>query len=206
MGFYKIFATSYRLSNIFSSRNIKKILLFIIIGLVLFLLFSNNAYCVEDVTVSTIQNARVKADGSIISDNDYDVYYFNTEKYYCYTITNNGLSGRIFYSEDVPNLGDTVYTLINSLADGDSYTFISDGYYVLCARHDGTDFSFTITRDYLDGYKASVGNMTDVFSVSNLWDQLGFAVPIIGVAVLFALGFMVVRKSSKGVSKSKVKF
>lgn len=38
-----------------------------------------------------------------------------------------------------------------------------------------------------------------------LWTAIAPAAPLIGVAILFAIGYMVLRKSVKGVSKGKAK-
>lgn len=50
-----------------------------------------------------------------------------------------------------------------------------------------------------------VDSLTTTISNANLWSEIGHAVPIIGVAVLFALGYWVVRKTVKGISHAKAK-
>ena len=50
-----------------------------------------------------------------------------------------------------------------------------------------------------------VSSLTTTISNANLWGEIAHAVPLIGVAVLFALGYWVVRKTTKGISKAKAK-
>lgn len=49
-----------------------------------------------------------------------------------------------------------------------------------------------------------ITELTTTVSAANLWGIIGNAVPIIGVVVLFALGYRIVRKALKGTSKGKV--
>lgn len=53
------------------------------------------------------------------------------------------------------------------------------------------------------GMGAVITSLTTSISGANLWAEVGNAVPLIAVAVLFALGYRVVRKATKGVSKAK---
>lgn len=48
-----------------------------------------------------------------------------------------------------------------------------------------------------------VTSLTTALSASNLWATVGSAVPLIAIAVLFALGFGIVRRVLKGTSKRK---
>lgn len=48
-----------------------------------------------------------------------------------------------------------------------------------------------------------VTSLTTALSGANLWAQIGPAVPIIAVTVLFALGWYLVRKAIKKASKGK---
>ena len=50
-----------------------------------------------------------------------------------------------------------------------------------------------------------VSSLTTTLSSANLWGTVGSAVPLIGVVVLFALGFRIVKKLLNGESKGKVK-
>ena len=50
-----------------------------------------------------------------------------------------------------------------------------------------------------------VSSLSTTISNANLWGEIANAVPIIGVAVLFALGYWVVRKTVKGISHAKAK-
>lgn len=52
---------------------------------------------------------------------------------------------------------------------------------------------------------AVVSDLATTISNANLWAEIGHAVPLIGVAVLFALGYRIFRKLGNGVSKGKVK-
>ena len=53
------------------------------------------------------------------------------------------------------------------------------------------------------GMSAVVTKLTTTLSAENLWGVFGEAVPIIGVTVLVALGFYLVRKAIKKASKAK---
>lgn len=53
------------------------------------------------------------------------------------------------------------------------------------------------------GMSAVVTSLTKTLSAENLWGVFGEAVPIIGVTVLVALGFYLVRKAIKKASKAK---
>jgi hypothetical protein len=53
------------------------------------------------------------------------------------------------------------------------------------------------------GMSALATSLTTTLSAENLWGVFGEAVPIIGVTVLVALGFYLVRKAIKKASKAK---
>lgn len=53
------------------------------------------------------------------------------------------------------------------------------------------------------GMSAVVSSLTTTLSAENLWGVFGEAVPIIGVTVLVALGFYLIRKAIKKASKAK---
>lgn len=50
-----------------------------------------------------------------------------------------------------------------------------------------------------------ISSLTTAISTENLWGAVGSAVPLIAVAVLFALAFGVVRRLIKGISNRKAK-
>lgn len=205
MGFYKILTSSYRLTNIFSSKNIKKIILFILIGLLLFLVFSNNSFAAENVTVDVLYNASV-SNNVIVSSDVNDVFYFKTLKGAIYHLTLDSLSNRTIYSSDSIDVGSSV-SAVTTISNGQTYDFVGTGdVFLLWSNGDSYGNVFSISVDYNGNYDGTVSNLTNTFSLGNMWNQLGFAVPIIGLAVLFGLGYMIIRRSSKGVSKSKVKF
>lgn len=52
---------------------------------------------------------------------------------------------------------------------------------------------------------AVVDSLSTTVSNANLWSEVGHAVPLIGVAVLFALGYYIVKKTTKGISKGKAR-
>lgn len=55
--------------------------------------------------------------------------------------------------------------------------------------------------------EAGMGNvitsLTTTLSAANLWEVIGTAVPLIGVVTLVALGFYLVRRAVKKLSKAK---
>lgn len=53
------------------------------------------------------------------------------------------------------------------------------------------------------GMDAVITSLTSTLSGENLWAVVGQAVPIIGVTVLFALGFYLVKRAVKKGSKAK---
>lgn len=53
------------------------------------------------------------------------------------------------------------------------------------------------------GMETVVTSLTSTLSADNLWGVFGTAVPIIGVTVLVALGFYLIRKAIKKASKAK---
>lgn len=55
------------------------------------------------------------------------------------------------------------------------------------------------------GMDAVVTSLTTSLSSSNLWGVIGSAVPLIAIAVLFALGYRIVRKVLSGMSKGKAR-
>lgn len=48
-----------------------------------------------------------------------------------------------------------------------------------------------------------VSAMSTSISAANLWTEIGHAVPLIAIGVLFSLGFYVVKRAVKGISKHK---
>lgn len=54
-----------------------------------------------------------------------------------------------------------------------------------------------------EGMSAVISSLTTTLSASNLWGVIGDAVPLIGVVTLVALGFFIVRRAVKKLSKGK---
>lgn len=50
-----------------------------------------------------------------------------------------------------------------------------------------------------------VSALTTTISNANLWGEVAHTIPLVGVAVLFALGYRIYKKLTNGVSKAKVK-
>lgn len=48
-----------------------------------------------------------------------------------------------------------------------------------------------------------ISSLTTTLSAANLWEVVGTAVPLIGVVTLVALGFYLVRRAVKKLSKAK---
>lgn len=48
-----------------------------------------------------------------------------------------------------------------------------------------------------------ITSLTSTLSAANLWEVVGTAVPLIGVVTLVALGFYLVRRAVKKLSKAK---
>lgn len=48
-----------------------------------------------------------------------------------------------------------------------------------------------------------ISSLTTTLSAANLWEVIGTAVPLIGVVTLVALGFYLVRRAVKKLSKAK---
>lgn len=48
-----------------------------------------------------------------------------------------------------------------------------------------------------------ISSLTTTLSANNLWAVIGDAVPLIGVVTLVALGFYIVRRAVKKLSKAK---
>ena len=48
-----------------------------------------------------------------------------------------------------------------------------------------------------------ISSLTTTLSAANLWEVVGTAVPLIGVVTLVALGFYLVRRAVKKLSKGK---
>ena len=101
MGFYKILASSYRLTNIFSSKNVRKIILFVLIGLCLFLLFSSNSFAVDYDSLTTLDNASISG-GTINSNSSSYIQYFKTNPNYIYHIHMN-YNSYLYYSSVEPS-------------------------------------------------------------------------------------------------------
>lgn len=53
------------------------------------------------------------------------------------------------------------------------------------------------------GMDAVITSLTTAISNANLWSEVGHAVPLIAVGVLFALGYRITKKATKGVSRAK---
>lgn len=53
------------------------------------------------------------------------------------------------------------------------------------------------------GMSAVITSLTTSLSAANLWAEIGNAVPLIAVGVLFALGFYIVKRATKGISRHK---
>lgn len=53
------------------------------------------------------------------------------------------------------------------------------------------------------GMKAVITSLTQTLSAEALWGVFGEVVPILGITVLVALGFYLVRKAIKKASKAK---
>lgn len=54
----------------------------------------------------------------------------------------------------------------------------------------------------MDGFVTALGGQV---TATNLWAQITPAATLIGVAILFALGYLVVRRVSKGLGHGKVR-
>lgn len=54
-----------------------------------------------------------------------------------------------------------------------------------------------------EGMSAVITSLTTTLSATNLWGVIGDAVPLIGVVTLVALGFYIVRRAVKKLSKAK---
>ena len=54
-----------------------------------------------------------------------------------------------------------------------------------------------------EGMSAVITSLTTTLSANNLWGVIGDAVPLIGVVTLVALGFYIVRRAVKKLSKAK---
>ena len=50
-----------------------------------------------------------------------------------------------------------------------------------------------------------VSSLTTTLSAANLWGVIGSAVPLIGVVVLFALGYRIIKRLLSGETKAKYK-
>lgn len=48
-----------------------------------------------------------------------------------------------------------------------------------------------------------IASLTTSVSATNLWTEVGHAVPLIAVGVLFGLGYYIVKKATKGLSRAK---
>lgn len=53
------------------------------------------------------------------------------------------------------------------------------------------------------GMSTVISSLTTTLSANNLWAVVGDAVPLIGVVTLVALGFYLVRRAVKKLSKAK---
>lgn len=55
----------------------------------------------------------------------------------------------------------------------------------------------------VQGMEAVITSLTSTLSVSNLWAIVGNVVPILGISVLFGLGFYLVKRILNKVKKAK---
>lgn len=207
MGFYKSFRIANILTNLFSSKNIAKIVLFGVILLIIGLLFSNNVLAYENNVEFKVKSNVVFDDSTHkIASGTGNIYYVKSETNKIYSINNidytAGLTLRMTTS--APDVG-VDYVTVTYIAPGESYNWVGNDNYYCEIVHPGSTH-ITYTWQYVNSTDNTVGDMVSTFSGEQLWSQFGFAIPLIGVAVLFAIGFIIVRKLTKGTSKGKVKF
>lgn len=207
MGFYK----SLRVANIITNllnKKIGKIILFVVLCGVLFLLFSNGvlAYA-NDVEFTQLNGVSFDNNtGKIIENQNGKIYYVHTATDKIYTIQNIDYDGAlsIRMTSTTPGVG-VDFVFVTSVAVGDSYTFVgNDKYYCEIVSPESSHISYT--WEYVKGSDDTVSSLVEQLTLSNTWGVIQNAIPFIGLAVLFALGFMVVRKLTKGEAKAKVKF
>lgn len=55
----------------------------------------------------------------------------------------------------------------------------------------------------VQGMEAVITSLTSTLSVANLWGIVGNVVPILGISVLFGLGFYLVKRILNKVKKAK---
>ena len=57
--------------------------------------------------------------------------------------------------------------------------------------------------DTVPGMHAVITSLTSTLSAANLWDIVGEVVPVIGISVLFGLGFYLVKRVLNKIKRAK---
>lgn len=57
--------------------------------------------------------------------------------------------------------------------------------------------------DNVTGMQSVMSSLATTLSVSNLWDVVGATVPVLGISVLFGLGFYLAKRVLNKIKKAK---
>lgn len=206
MDFYRTLRSANIISNLFNKK-IGKIILFVVLFGLLFVLFNSGVFAVDyEVDLSTIDNATINS-GQVVSGSSNDhICYFQTKSNCVYTVSMSFASGHPLYlCVGEPSVGSSVTSLV-IIEPGDTYTFVGNEKYYLTSFTGSINDRITVTYNYVSGSDGAIDDLVDTITLQNLWQQNYILISLLGLAVLFSLGYVIVKRLSGGTSKAKVKF
>lgn len=171
-----------------------KLLILLCVFIVLFPFWCIRGLCAdaEEVTFSTVSNLIILNNTNAFTTNTSNsVGYFQLEKGYKYTITNNSSNFRaLAISSDIPVLNGT-YTYLYTLPSEDSYNYVA-------TNNDYLYFDFSnstnvvITREKLDSMNSAVGDLVSNVGTNQIWQVFESAIPYISAVAIFVFGFVII--------------
>lgn len=173
----------------------KKNLFFIglIIFIVLVFCFYNNVFAAEEEVDISYANLSISNSRNYFSPSQNSIGYFEIEEGYIYHIICTGGSGRsLAVSQSLPDANVT-YQFLGSINNGETYDYIGDNAYFYFSYY--VDTYISVTREKISGFDNTTNSLVDSVSLDNLWS----VVPptLIALGVLFAIGYIVVKKVLK---------
>lgn len=187
---------------------IKKILFVLLcLFVVLFPFWCVRGLCAENVTFDVVSNLTISGSNNYFSTNSSDsaqVLYFECDRNFKYTITNNSISTtlKIGYCDAIPANNVVVERIVN-LEAGDSVSIIPTGGHIYIASTVGSNTGVvTVVKEELEGMNSAINDLVSDVGIQSLWNTFNSANPFILVVVLFSFGLFIiialVRKLKKG--------
>lgn len=164
-------------------------------GLIIGVLFNFYSLCFADEVenVDTIQVSGIAISNNsseFLEDDSRAIRYILLEKGYQYTFSFGTTAHYVVVSQDIPDVG-VPFSFVATTSGDYVYTAYDDTYIALSYNGFG---AVPVTREPAQGMYGVIGNLAYTLSFSSLWEVVGFIVPILGIAILLALGFYLIKR------------